>query len=280
MKKLALCVLAYLISATSYKYVMAGESAVKNISNNTEEKIRKLYEQIDFGNRSVLDYAVFEKGYKGYLNLKSEGKLSTEKDILTVCDMSKSSKEYRLWVIDMRTLKVLINDYVAHGQGSGEEFATAFSNNLNSHQSSIGFYVTDATYTGSHGLSLRMHGMDKGYNNAAYNRDIVVHGARYVCDNFVAQEGRLGRSWGCPAVSEKIADKLNHTIKDGTCRFVYYPEKKYLQTTYRINKEPGDTKESIFIASANKKPVRIVYEYGPELQAAVDNTKWVKLPLL
>lgn len=279
MRKLALCIVAYLTIAISYNYVMAGATAPNSTNENISNSYRELYNRIDFGDRDAMDYDVFEKAYTGYLNLKKAGKLNNNKSILTVCDMSKSSKEYRLWVIDMHACKVLINDYVAHGQGSGEEFANSFSNQFNSHQSSIGFYVTDDTYIGNHGLSLRLRGMDDGYNNAAYDRDIVVHGAAYVCDRFVANEGRLGRSWGCPAVSEKIAGKLINTIKDGTCLFIYYPQPKYLQASYWLKKR-DILEEPDFLASSIRSDTNIVYEYGPLMQEAMQNTKWVKLPLL
>lgn len=280
MMKMALCIMVYAFAALSYKYVNAGEANLTHTKYQSTDNARKIYEAIDFGDKASMDYNVFEKAYAGYVNLKNEGKLSNYKDILTVCDMSKSSKEYRLWVIDMNASKVLINDYVAHGQGSGDEFATQFSNKMNSHQSSIGFYVTDATYMGSHGLSLRLHGMDKGYNNAAYDRAIVVHGANYVADHFVTGQGRLGRSWGCPAVSEKIAGTLINTIKDGTCLFVYYPEQKYLQTSYWLNKQPEQFGDGALLAYGKKADTNIVYSYGPIMKGAMENTKWVKLPLL
>lgn len=278
MKKLVLCVGAYLIAALSYKYVMAGETSSKETVVHATDNIRKVYEQIDFSSKTAMDFDVFEKAYQGYAALKHEGKLSDNKDILTVCDMSKSSKEYRLWVIDMTSKKVLINDYVAHGQGSGDEFATQFSNRNNSHQSSLGFYVTGDTYIGGHGLSLRLHGMDKGYNNAAYERAIVVHGARYVCDDFVAGQGRLGRSWGCPAVSEKISAKLIETIKDGTCMFIYYPHQKYLQASYWLNRKP-DYSSDFILASAGNADTSVVYEYSPAMKKIAGELKYLNLPL-
>ncbi|RYD54788.1 MAG: murein L,D-transpeptidase catalytic domain family protein [Sphingobacteriales bacterium] len=256
MKKLVLCASVCLsIIGTSYKLVIAndntsakevvvvteqdGEPAINVMSqvNNIDQHIKDVYSQIDFSKSKKLDFDVFQKAYHGYINLRNSGKLSSDKDILTVCDFSKSSTAYRLWVIDLREKKVLINDYVAHGQGSGDEFATMFSNTNSSHQSSLGFYVTGDTYVGKHGTSLRLHGMDKGFNNAAYERAVVIHGAAYVCDQFVAGQKRLGRSWGCPAVSDKIAGKMINTIKEGTCVFVYAPQKNYLQSSVWLNSE-------------------------------------------
>lgn len=186
------------------------------------------YNQLDFGKANRLAYDVFAKAYTGYLNLKAAGKLDNEKEVLTVCDYSLSANTNRMWIIDLGTNRVLMNTYVAHGQGSGEEFAKQFSNKEGSHQSSMGFYVTGDTYTGSHGNSLYLHGMDQGYNHSAYERSIVLHGAGYVSKDFIAGTGRLGRSWGCPAVSTENCDKIIDYIKGGTCLYIYYPDTKYL----------------------------------------------------
>jgi len=203
----------------------------------TDNTVSSIYKKIDFTGIERLDYKVFEKAYIGYLNLKAENKLNAEKHILTVCDYSLSANKNRMWVIDMQNNKVLLNTYVAHGQGTGEEYAKAFSNKEGSHQSSIGFYVTGDTYVGSHGNSLYLHGMDEGYNSAAYERSIVMHGAGYVSKDFIAGTGRLGRSWGCPAISAEVCETVIDCTKGGTCLFVYYPEEKYLSTSYWLNKK-------------------------------------------
>lgn len=274
MKKLVLCASVYLAMVCSYKLVTANETtspetnineAVAKTTANINDHIKEVYSQIDFSKSKTLDYDVFEKAYYGYLNLRDAGKLSDNKEILTVCDFSKSSTAYRLWVIDLNAKKVLINDYVAHGQGSGDEFATMFSNTTNSHQTSLGFYVTEDTYIGKHGLSLRMHGMDKGYNSAAYDRAVVVHGANYVCDDFVAGQKRLGRSWGCPAVSNAISDKMINLIKDGTCLFIYAPQKEYLASSVWLNRKiettPGEVSfkpVGTFAAMQSKKQDTVI----------------------
>jgi hypothetical protein len=243
MKKMMLSAWVYLLAATiPYENARAVESASVIKTTNTtattvENYIDNVYAQIDFGPYKKMDKDVFEKALYGYLNLQNAGKLNNGKNLLTIADMSKSSTQHRLWVIDLDQKKVLVNDYVAHGQGSGDEFATQFSNTNQSHQTSLGFYVTDATYSGKHGLSLHLRGMDQGYNNAAYERDVVVHGAAYVSDAFVAGQGKLGRSWGCPAVSNELAPRLINMIKDGTCLFIYYPQKQYLQSAYWLNKK-------------------------------------------
>jgi hypothetical protein len=205
--------------------------------------VSDVFNSIDFTGADKLNYEVFAKAYTGYQNLKAANKLSAAKNILTVSDYSLSANKKRMWIIDLDSRRVLINTYVAHGQGTGEEYAQHFSNREGSHQSSIGFYVTGDTYTGKHGNSLHLHGMDDGYNSAAYERAIVVHGAGYVSSDFIAGTGRLGRSWGCPAVSNELSDKVIETIKDGTCLFIYYPEKKYLETCQWLNNSTSPAPE-------------------------------------
>ncbi len=238
-KKSVLCFSIYLLSSFYHQSVRASEPTyvvVGNAASDVDGYISSVYNDIDFGKGDRLNPEVFKMAMKGYLNLKDAGKLNDDKQILTIADFTLSSNQDRLWIIDLKTNKVLVHTYVAHGQGSGDEFATAFSNLENSHQSSLGLYVTGDTYTGEHGTSLRLNGMDNGFNNAALDRGIVVHGADYVCKDFIAGNQRLGRSWGCPAVNSKLAPAIINTIKDRTCLFVYYPQKTYLKTAYWINK--------------------------------------------
>ncbi|MFA6151430.1 MAG: murein L,D-transpeptidase catalytic domain family protein [Chitinophagaceae bacterium] len=206
-------------------------------TKTSTEHISTVYQKINFCRFNKLNPQVFETAYRGYLNLKGAGKLSDEKEILSVADYSLSSNVPRLWIIDLRNNKVLQNTYVAHGQGTGEEFAEHFSNRENSHQSSLGFYVTGETYNGGHGLSLYLFGMDNQYNSAAYSRSVVMHGASYVSESFIQQNQRLGRSWGCPAVSEELAPEIINCLKDGTCLFIYHNDKNYLTNSYWLNKK-------------------------------------------
>lgn len=197
----------------------------KNFSpKNPAEEI---YRQLQFADER-LNFEVFKKAYLGFQNLKKSGKLQPTANLLSVCDFSLSSNKKRLWVINVDEKKVLFNSLVAHGKGTGEEFATQFSNVENSHQSSLGFYITEQTYTGDNGYSLRLFGMDKGYNDAALERCIVMHGANYVSEDFIKAEKRLGRSWGCPAVPRELAEPIINTIKNQTCLFIYYPDQNYL----------------------------------------------------
>ena len=171
----------------------------------------------------------FNLAVKGWEKLKEKGGVS--KNYLCICDFTQSSNNKRLYVIDMAAAKLLFHSLVAHGRNTGEEFAGSFSNEVSSYKSSLGFYVTKSTYQGQHGLSLKLSGEEPGYNDRAEERAIVMHGADYVCNNFIHQHGRLGRSFGCPSVPFELHDKIINTIKDGSCLFIYYPDKKYLASS-------------------------------------------------
>lgn len=170
---------------------------------------------------------VFRKAYVGFQNLKQSGKASSSKSILTVVDFTQSSSKKRLWTVDLATNKVLMNSLVAHGRNTGEAKALKFSNTHNSYMSSVGFYVTNKTYFGKHGLSLKLSGMDEGFNTNAMSRAIVVHGAEYATANFIKQNGRLGRSLGCPAVPTELSKKLIETIKDETVLYIHGADATY-----------------------------------------------------
>ncbi len=223
-------------------------------ASKTTHYIQQVYKQISFPENGKLNYAVFEKAMTGYLNLREAGKLDRS-NILSICDFSLSANTKRLWIIDVTQRKVLVHSLVSHGQGSGEEYATSFSNTPESHQSSLGFYVTGDIYSGDNGMSMRLYGMDAGYNSNAFDRAIVVHGADYVSDDFIKGNKRLGRSYGCPAVPQPLTGKVINTIHDGSCLFIYYPQKKYLASSYWLNKKltrlPDDNIETGLLASTN-----------------------------
>lgn len=151
--------------------------------------------------------------------------------LLTVIDYSKPSREKRLWVFDLAHNKLLFEEWVAHGKNSGADLATSFSNVPNSYQSSIGLYQTGVTYSGKHGRSLRLVGLEPGFNDNSQSRAIVMHAAAYADPKVVPGLGRLGRSQGCPAVRPAIAGKLIDTLKTGSYVFAYYPQKKWLDTS-------------------------------------------------
>ena len=152
-------------------------------------------------------------------------------ETLTVIDYSKPSTERRLWVFDLKAKELVYEELVAHGQGSGANMATQFSNEDESHQTSLGLFVTRDTYVGKNGYSLRLDGLDRGVNDRARDRAIVMHGAPYVSEEFVKANGRLGRSWGCPAISAVVAKQMIDRVKGGGLVFAYYPDAKLLKTS-------------------------------------------------
>ncbi len=176
---------------------------------------------------SGLDSNVFRKALVGYYNLKKTNLVSPIRQILTIIDFSRKSSQKRLWIVDLASNKLLFNTLVAHGQGSGGDMATSFSNLENSHQSSLGFYITSETYFGKHGFSMKLEGMDKGFNTNARDRAVVVHGADYVSQSFINKTGRLGRSHGCPALPVELTKTIINTIKGQTCLFINGPSEKY-----------------------------------------------------
>lgn len=147
---------------------------------------------------------------------------------LAVIDYSRASLERRLWVFDLAGDKLLYRDLVAHGKGSGGNFATHFSNANGSHASSLGLFVTGPTYVGHNGYSLRLKGLEPGFNDASMARDIVIHGASYVSAEFGRRAGRLGRSWGCPALRQGVTRPIIDVLKNGQFVFVYYPDQAWL----------------------------------------------------
>jgi hypothetical protein len=184
--------------------------------------------------RYGLSKAAFENAYKGYEYLLSKGRLGRAA-VLSICDFSQSSRRKRLFVIDMAQQKLLINTYVTHGRKSGSEYARNFSNSPDSHMSSLGFYVTRNTYYGSHGLALKIDGLEKGFNDNASGRNIVVHGSEYVGPDYLRYNRISGRSFGCPAVPAEQTSKVINTIKNGSCLFIYHPTKKYLTQSKILN---------------------------------------------
>ncbi len=194
-----------------------------------ESPTRSLYEFYELFDKSspLPDFDLFKLALTGHLNLREKEKLGA-KDIVTIIDFRKPSTQKRLWVIDLASKTVLFHTLVAHGRNTGDLYAEKFSNTPNSNSSSIGFYVTDQTYLGKHGLSLYLDGQEKSFNEKARERAIVMHGADYVSGDFIKKHGRLGRSLGCPSVSMGIHKQIIDTIKDRTSLLIFYPDRKYL----------------------------------------------------
>lgn len=196
-------------------------------ANFIDVPIIAIYQELQLEEKGLSQEA-FRYAFKGYQQLLAEGKLE-KAEYLSICDFSQSARRKRMYIINLEDHSIVLQTYVAHGMKSGGEYARQFSNKPESHQSSLGFYVTKNTYFGQHGLSLRLEGLEKGINDKAYRRAIVLHGASYI------GEGHMGRSFGCPAVPKQESKKIIQTIKDGTCLFIYHPNKQYLNKSTILN---------------------------------------------
>ena len=216
-------------SNTNTKILKTNVLKVNTELSNAEE----IYNNLDSANFSLPNLESFKEALVGFNKLKDQGKVS--KNIITLIDFSLSANTKRLWVIDLDTRKVLLHSLVAHGRNTGQEYANSFSNAAESYKSSLGFYLTAEVYNGKHGKSLRLDGIEKGINDNARNRAVVVHGANYVSNSFIQNNKRLGRSLGCPAVPVEITNKLIETIQNKTCLFIYYPSKSYKQLSHLVS---------------------------------------------
>jgi len=182
-----------------------------------------------------LTHDVYNLAIRGMQKLEAEGRLHNL-TIVTIVDFSQSSNQKRLYVIDLENKKLLFNTYVAHGRKTGEEYAKTFSNCGGSYQSSLGFYVTQQTVIGSHtGFALTLNGVEKGFNDNACKRAIIMHGADYVSESFIKKNGRLGRSLGCPALPPELNKPIIEAIKGGTCLFLYNPDPVYMCQSILLN---------------------------------------------
>ncbi len=177
------------------------------------------------GLKDKLSSQVLSMALAGYQALKEQGKV-TRDGILTVIDFNRPSVDERLFVIDVNRGQLLYSGLVAHGRGSGDIYPKSFSNAPGSNQSSLGFYTTGDTYDGKNGYSLRLQGMERGINDKAESRSIVIHGANYVSYDFIKKYGRLGRSEGCPAISFDSFQRVINLIKGGSCLFIYHGDRE------------------------------------------------------
>ena len=222
-----------LMSGTTAKtnYKAARYNGINNSLLSVSSAV--IYDSLKLGEFG-LNQKAFNYAWRGYLNLYEKGKI-TNAGYFSIVDFSQSSRNKRLYIIDLQEMKLFMNTYVAHGRNSGGEFAKTFSNRPESHKSSLGFYITGKTYTGSHGLSLEIAGLEKGINDRASARRIVIHGANYVSDNYIEANPYIGRSYGCPAVPAEERDIIINTIKEGSCLFIYHPSKLYLSRSKLLN---------------------------------------------
>lgn len=189
---------------------------------------RSLYH--DMGLEGVVNWKAFRQAVTGYQRI--EGR---KRDVLTLIDFSLPSTAERFFVFDMARRRLLFSSVVAHGKNSGENYATSFSNEYGSYKSSLGFYLTGSTYQGSNGYSLLLDGLEKGINDRARERAIVVHGAAYADPSVASRGGRLGRSFGCPALPQKLSRPIIDAIKDGSVMYIYAPTPEYLAQSTVLN---------------------------------------------
>lgn len=213
---ISIAILANNMSSSSSTFA----NSVTDINND----VTHLSQKAPSLNKKVLKLAL--TAYK-----KATHNGSVKKPVLTVIDYSLPSSKQRMWVFDVRQKRLLYNTHVAHGKNSGMDTPHHFSNKLSSKETSLGTYVTSDTYMGSKGYSLNLKGLEKGFNDNAYNRRVVIHGAWYVEPDFIKKSGRAGRSWGCPSIAKTLAKPLINTIKGGSVVFAYYPDKNYLSHT-------------------------------------------------
>lgn len=213
-----------LMSFTPLPNTLKTSNIYSKTTPNSVSSSASIYSQLDANNYVLPSFECFTTALEGFALLKEKGII--EKNILTIVDFSLSSTKKRLWVIDLEKNSILFQTLVAHGRNTGEEFANEFSNQESSYKSSLGFYATGEIYNGKHGLSLKLDGLDKGLNDNARERAVVIHGADYVSESFIKQNKRLGRSQGCPAIPVEMNAKIINIIKDKSCLFIYHPSKK------------------------------------------------------
>lgn len=196
-----------------------------DVDNSSNNIIFGLYTNLGLDNMGLSQQA-FNYAIKGYQHLLASGRLHNT-DVISIVDFSQPSTQKRLYIIDIKNNKILFNTYVSHGRNSGRVIANSFSNAPESYKSSLGFYVTGQTYMGKHGYSLRLSGEEKGINDNALSRAIVMHGAAYVNEAAIKGQGFIGRSLGCPAIMESLHKPIIQKIKDGSCMFMYSADQYY-----------------------------------------------------
>ena len=227
--KIIPAVMFFLMSFTSNQNKSINHKLAHSTTPTLEVKVEAVYSDLHTNNLALPKMESFSEALKGFYRLKEKGLI--QKDILTLVDFSLSSNVKRLWVIDLATNTILYNSLVAHGRNTGEEFATSFSNNASSFKSSLGFYTTGEIYMGKHGESLKLDGLEKGVNDKARERGVVMHAADYVSNSFIKNNKRLGRSQGCPAIPVELSAEIINTIKNKSCLFIYHPSRNYCNFT-------------------------------------------------
>lgn len=213
-----------LLSALTFPIGNASPKKSLSMSERLVNETELIYEQMNL--KGLIDFNAFEAAYVGYKKLNNN-----KNNLLTIIDFNLPSTEKRMYVLDLSKKEVLYVTHVAHGRNSGGNYATSFSNKNGSYQSSLGFYRTAETYNGGNGYSLRLDGLEKGINDLARPRAVVIHGADYCNENFIKSTGRLGRSFGCPALPQELNKPIINTIKDGSLIFIYADKPEYYAMT-------------------------------------------------
>src|SRR5690606_29550722 len=205
------------------------------------DPIHDLYQEMKLN--KIIKWKAFQQAMQGFNQLNPKNN-----EIITIIDFTLPSTAKRMYVLNVKSKKVLFHNIVSHGKNSGDNFATSFSNNHGSFQSSLGFYMTQETYQGGNGFSLRLNGLEKGINDQARPRAIVVHGADYCSQKFIQSTGRLGRSYGCPALPRELAKPIINTIKNGSMMFIYAGNKEYLASSKLIKDIPSLNAKTLIAA--------------------------------
>lgn len=234
-----------LLTSCLVSYIPAGLTGYRTNEKQAEHAVKEgplpkidhtklLYRKMKL--EGVLKYEAFEQAMQGYRTLQPK-----HDHILTVIDYTLPSTDKRMVVLDMKNEKILHHTIVSHGRNSGDKYARSFSNRHGSLQSSLGFFETANTYQGGNGYSLVLNGLEKGINDQAKARAVVIHGADYCSESFIKSTGRLGRSYGCPALPRKVSKPIINQIKDGTLLYIYADNPEYMASTevVRDNNDRG-----------------------------------------
>ena len=234
-KRYLFLVLIFILSTFLYfSNAQTGLSKERQLAlKKAELNIKDLYNELNAAQYD-LSFTAFRYAYIGYQTMKKQHRLNN-KELFSIIDFTKDCNSKRFYTIDLEKMKIVYYTYVAHGKKSGERMATSFSDAVESNKSSIGFYITGNTYNGGNGYSLILHGDEKGYNSNLAKRSVVVHSADYANEDYIARNGRMGRSLGCPALPENIYKQVIETIKEKTMIFAYYNDAKYLKTSKYLN---------------------------------------------
>jgi hypothetical protein len=226
---------ALVLSLSVAGFMSTAESSASSSASSLAAKTRTAKANARaFASAETLDSTVLQLALDAAACARETGAVANDR-LLTVIDYSKPSTEPRLWVLDLEQERVLFEELVAHGRGSGDNFATRFSNEDGSHQTSLGLFRTADTYVGGNGYSLRLDGLEPGVNDRARERAIVMHGAPYVSEASLRAVGRLGRSHGCPALRQAVARTVIDTIKQGSLVFAYYPDQQWIDGSRFLN---------------------------------------------